>query len=257
MTELGKVSARVRGMATVGAMSSAVGDQPTPSRNVGTQTLARGLRALEIVAAAQGGAGIQEVADELGVHRTVAYRLLSTLADFRLVSRGADGRFRPGAGLAALAQGSVTSLRELATPYLRELAEDLESTISLLVAEGDEAIAIAVVEPANARYHLSFREGSRHPLDRGSAGIALQSASPPRSGEATEVRKARKEGHASTHGQVEPGAYGVAAPLRLRPGTPPACVNVITYRRDIAERAAGAVVEAARRIDTALDGGQP
>lgn len=239
-------------MATVGAMSSAADGSPTSSRQVGTQTLARGLRALELVAQAPDGVAIQDVADALGVHRTVAYRLLSTLGDFRLVTRGADGRFRPGAGLAALAQGSVSSLRELATPFLRELADELESTVSLLVAEGDEAIAIAVLEPANARYHLSFREGSRHPLDRGSAGIALQSVAPPRPGESEEVARARRDGHASTYGQVEPGAYGVAVPLRPRPGTPAACVNVITYRADVAERAAEPVMQAVRRIDDAL-----
>lgn len=239
-------------MATVGGMTSAADDSPSSSRHVGTQTLARGLRALELVAQAPDGLAIQDVANELGVHRTVAYRLLSTLVDFRLVGRGADGRFRQGAGLAALAQGSASSLRELATPYLRQLADDLESTVSLLVAEGGEAIAIAVVEPANARYHLSFREGSRHPLDRGSAGIALRSAARPGPGESEAVARARQEGHASTYGEVEPGAYGVAVPLRPRAGTPAACVNVITYRADVAERAAGPVMEAVRRIDEAL-----
>lgn len=239
-------------MTTVGPMSNAADDAATPSRNVGTQTLARGLRALELVAGAAEGAAIQDVATALGVHRTVAYRLLSTLGDFRLVTRGADGRFRPGAGLAALAQGSVMSLREIAAPYLRDLAAELESTVSLLVAEGDEAIAIAVVEPANARYHLSFREGSRHPLDRGSAGIALQSAGRPQPRESKAVTQARQDGHASTYGEVEPGAYGVAVPLRSRPGTPAACINVITYRADVAERAAGPVTKAARRIDDAL-----
>lgn len=239
-------------MATVDAMTSAADASPPRGRQVGTQTLARGLRALELVAQAAEGMAITEVAAELDVHRTVAYRLLSTLEEFRLVTRGGDGRYRTGAGLAALAQGGFSSLREVATPYLRDLAQELESTVSLLVAEGDEAIALAVVEPANARYHLSFREGSRHPLDRGSAGIALQAALPPRSGEPKTVAEARRDGHASTHGQVEPGAYGIAAPLRPRPGLPPACVNVITYREDVAARAVDPLQAAVRRIDAAL-----
>lgn len=233
-------------------MSSTTDPSATPSRNVGTQTLARGLRALEIVAQARDGASIQEVADQLEVHRTIAYRLLSTLADFRLVTKSADGRFRSGAGLVALGQGALTSLRDVAAPYLRELAADLQSTVSLLVAEGDMAIAIAVVEPANSSYHLAFREGSHHPLDRGSAGIALQLLTPARPKESAEVKRARKLGVASTYGQVEPGAYGVAVPLRPLAGLPPACVNVITYRRDVADRAADPVREAVRRIDAAL-----
>lgn len=241
-------------MTTVDRMSSAAEEPTTRSRNVGTQTLARGLRALELVATSTDGASIQGVADALGVHRTVAYRLLSTLGDFRLVTRGQDGRFRPGAGLTALAQGTLTSLREVASPLLRTLANELESTVSLLVEEGDEAVAIAVVEPDNARYHLSFREGSRHPLDRGSAGIALQMLAPPRPGEAKDVSRARELGFASTHGQVEPGAYGVAVPLRAQPGLPAACVNVITYRVDVAERAIEPVRRTVALIDEALSG---
>lgn len=239
-------------MTTVGRMSSAGEEPGTRSRNVGTQTLARGLRALELVATSREGAGIQDIADALGVHRTVAYRLLSTLGDFGLVTRGSDGRFRPGAGLTALAQGAVSSLREVATPLLRALANELESTVSLLVEEGQEAVAIAVVEPDNAAYHLSFREGSRHPLDRGSAGIALQMLAAPQPGEPAEVARARELGYAGTHGQVEPGAYGVAVPLRPQAGLPAACVNVITYRVDVAERAVEPVRRTVGRIDQAL-----
>ncbi|MFE6646138.1 IclR family transcriptional regulator [Nocardioides sp. NPDC057772] len=236
-------------------MSSAAEEPPTRSRNVGTQTLARGLRALELVATSTDGVSIQNVAAALGVHRTVAYRLLSTLSDFRLVTRGPDGRFLPGAGLTALSQGTLTSLREVASPLLRTLANELGSTVSLLVAEGEEAVAIAVVEPVNARYHVSFREGSRHPLDRGSAGIALQTLSPPRPTDPTDVSRARELGFASTHGQVEPGAYGIAVPLPARSGMPAACVNVITYRADVAERALGPVRQTVAHIAEALGAG--
>src|SRR5688572_230208 len=82
------------------------------SRNVGSQTLARGLRALEFVASAQEGLTVQDVADRLEVHRTIAHRLLATLAEHRLVNRGPDGRFRAGVGLMALAQGVQGTLRE-------------------------------------------------------------------------------------------------------------------------------------------------
>src|SRR4051794_8719841 len=42
----------------------------------GSQTLARGLSALELICGSGGGLTIQEVAEQLGVHRTVASRLL-------------------------------------------------------------------------------------------------------------------------------------------------------------------------------------
>ena len=124
---------------------------PAPSKNAGSQTLDRGLRALEMVAAAPGGMTMQDVADRLEVHRTIAHRLLATLADHHLVARGPDNRFRAGGGLAALAGGLQSTLRDTALPIMRELAEELESTVALLVREGDEVVAIAVAAPTKAR----------------------------------------------------------------------------------------------------------
>lgn len=82
-------------------MTQAPIDSPV-SAAPGSQTLARGLQALQLVAEAKGGLTIQHVADHIGVHRTIAYRLLSTLASYRLVAKAEDGRFRAAAGLAAL-----------------------------------------------------------------------------------------------------------------------------------------------------------
>jgi DNA-binding IclR family transcriptional regulator len=165
-----------------------------PSKNVGSQTLDRGIRALVMVAAAPGGMTIQEVADRLAVHRTIAHRLLGTLADHHLISRGPDNRFRAGGGLIGLASGLQSTLRDTAMPIMRELAEELESTVVLLVREGEEVVGIATAAPTKGAYHLAFRTGSRHPLGRGSAGICLLSALPPRPGERPEVTRARTQG---------------------------------------------------------------
>ena len=77
---------------------------PAPPKNTGSQTLDRGIRALEMVAATPGGMTMQEVADRLEVHRTIAHRLLATLADHHLIARGPDNRFRAGGGLIAIGQ---------------------------------------------------------------------------------------------------------------------------------------------------------
>ncbi|MEU5098720.1 helix-turn-helix domain-containing protein [Streptomyces sp. NPDC020996] len=216
-------------------------------RATGTQTLARGLRALQLVSTAGDGLSIQEVAQELDVHRSIASRLLSTLADFHLVTRGGDGRYRTGTGLAALAVGIHATLRATAEPVLHELAAGLGATISLLVIEGSQAVALAVVEPPGASYRLSFKTGSRHPLGRGSAGVALLAAQSPSPGEAANVTEARERGFAATFGEVEPGAYGVAVPIAVD-GLPAACLNLITSRAEIAEGAAPTLMTAAERL---------
>lgn len=227
--------------------------EAAPSKNVGSQTLARGLRALELVAAAPGGLTVQDVADRVGVHRTIAHRLLGTLAEYRLVARGPDGRFRAGGGLTPLAQAVQGALREIATPIMRELAEELESTIALLVREGEEVVAVTVVTPTTALYHLAFRTGSRHPLGRGSAGICLLAALPARPGEREAVTRARAQGFAVSKGEVEPGAHGLAVLLH-QPGepSPVACINLITYRDDVMARAVPSMLAGAARIDALL-----
>jgi len=223
-----------------------------PARTTGSQTLDRGLRALELVAASATGLTVQDVADRLGVHRTIAHRLLATLSEHRLVARTPDGRFHAGGGLTALAQGVQSALRATAVPVMRELADELESTVALLVREGEEAVAVAVVTPTMATYHLAFRTGSRHPLGRGSAGICLLAGLPPRPDEREEITRARSQGFAVSKGEVEPNAYGLAVLLH-QPGLPPsACLNLITYRDDVMARAVPPMLEGAARIDAAL-----
>lgn len=53
---------------------------------------------------------------------------------------------------------------------MRKLANALAGTNATFVGEEDDAVAVAIIEPANARCWVSFRQGGRHPIDRGSAG---------------------------------------------------------------------------------------
>ena len=58
---------------------------------VHSQTLSRGMRMLEILADAPGSLSIADLAAALGVHRSIAYRILRTLEDHRMVVRDASG----------------------------------------------------------------------------------------------------------------------------------------------------------------------
>jgi DNA-binding IclR family transcriptional regulator len=218
----------------------------------GSQTLARGLTALQLVADSAGGLTVQEVADRVGVHRTIAYRLLSTLAQFRLVAKGEDGRYRPASGLAVLGASFDHNVRQLSLPTLRALADELGTTVSLLVAEGDQQVAIAVIVPTHVAYQLSFHEGSRYPLDRGAAGIALLACMPPRPGERELVSRARERGWVTTYGEIEPNTYGLAVGVRRPVPSPPTCINLISHREDVVMRGKDAVVKAAKQLSELL-----
>lgn len=223
-----------------------------PSAAPGSQTLARGLSALQAIADAPAGLSVQQVADHLGAHRTIAYRLLATLSQFRYVAKGEDGRYRPAAALAVLGSSFDNNVRQLSIPTLRALADELGTTVSLLVAEGDQQVAIAVIVPTQVYYQLSFHEGSRHPLDRGAAGVALLASMPPRPGERDLVRQTREQGWVITHGEIEPNTYGLAVPVRRRPPSPPTCINLISHREDVVLGGRDAVVRAARELSAIL-----
>ena len=214
----------------------------------GSQTLARGLTALQMVADSPSGLTVQQLADRLGVHRTIAHRLLSTLAQFRLVAKGEDGRYRPAAGLAVLGASFDRNVRQLGLPTLRALADDLGTTVSLLVAEGDQQVAIAVIVPSHVAYQLAFHEGSRYPLNRGAAGIALLASMPPRPGERELVSRARERGWVTTYGEIEPNTYGLAVPVHRRAPSPPTCINLISHREDVVMRGKDAVLKAAKQL---------
>lgn len=167
-----------------------------------SQTLDRGLIVLEVLAATPNGLTITALAARVGVNRTVVYRLVATLELHGLARRDSAGLVHVGLGVLALARGLQPVLRERAAPVLRGLSEQLGMTAHLTVADGGEALAIAVVEPTWTDFHVGYRVGARHPLGQGAAGRAILLG-----------RSADPDGYSVTAGELQPGARGVAAPV--------------------------------------------
>jgi len=203
------------------------------------QTLDRGLRLLTLVADAPSGLTITEAADRLGVGRAVVYRLAGTLADHGMIRRDRAGRLRLGPGVLHLARRAQPLVADAALPALRRLAEELGATAHLTVADGGEALAIAVVEPSWTQFHVAYRTGSRHAIDRGAAGRAIMAG---RRGEA---------GYLTSAGELQPGAYGAAAPVLGVDGLE-ASVGVVSLGPLDLPRVGPRVISAATDIATAL-----
>jgi DNA-binding IclR family transcriptional regulator len=172
-----------------------------PTRPETAQTLDRGLRLLHLVADATGGVSVTEAAQRLGVGRAVIYRLVGTLVGHGLVRRDRAGRLRLGAGILHLVRRAQPVGADAARPARRQLAVVVGATAHLTVAEGGEAVALLVVEPPWTQMHVAYRTGSRHPLERGAAGRAIVAG---RSGDT---------GVVDSVGELQAGAYGVAAPV--------------------------------------------
>lgn len=205
-----------------------------------SQSLERGLALLRLLAEAPTPMTVTELADALRTHRPVVYRLITALAAQGMVNRDPDGRWRLGLGVLHLAQRIHPLLREVAVGPLRRLAEDIGATAHLTVADGGEALAVAVIEPSWTDYHVAYRIGSRHPLERGAAGLAILAVDSPNS-----------RGYVATSGQLQPGAHGIAAPV-LGVGVLRASVGVITLGQLTVDEVGPRVVVAADEIRAAL-----
>lgn len=204
-----------------------------------SQTLDRGLRILDLLAVAPGGRSVAELAADLGVGRTVVYRLLTTLEAHQLVRRHPSGRVGLGIGALRLASRVVPLLRDAAMPALRRLAEDVGATAHLTVADGGEALAVAVVEPSWTDFHVAYRVGSRHPVHQGAAGHALVRS------------RAGETGFVVSRGELQPGATGIAAAVLGVPEVQ-ASVGVVALG-DLDTATVGPRVElAAREVAAAL-----
>ena len=158
-----------------------------------------------------------------------------------MVRRDTRGRLFVGLGVLHLASAVQPLLRDLAVPVLRSLAEAIGCTAHLTVADGDEALALAVVEPTWTDFHVAYRIGSRHPLSTGAAGKAI--------GLLSEENSAA---YAVTSGELQSGAHGLAAPVRGLEGLR-ASVGIVTLdgaidEKLVAPRVLAAAKEVAERL---------
>ena len=204
----------------------------------GSLTLDRGLALLQAVADAGGEAAtISELAVAIGASRAAVYRLLVPLSERGLVWRDGN-KVRLGVGLLRLADQVLPQLRQAAHPMLRELAEKVGATAHLSVAQGSQAQAVAVVEPSWTNFHVAYRVGSTHALTAGAAGKAMS-------------MRSSEQGWVSTAGELQAGAFGVAAPVRGVPGLR-ASVGVVSLETLDPETVGPQVVAAAAALTAVL-----
>ncbi|MBC7633796.1 fumarylacetoacetate hydrolase family protein [Aeromicrobium sp.] len=138
------------------------------------QTLDRGLEAIEIISRRTGGISPAELADQLGVHRAGAYRILATLQNRRLATKGHDGLYRLGTGALVVAGRFMNQYRTAAQPVVQELADRSSCTAFVAIADQAESVAIAVAEPSvRGSIGISYQAGARHLLERGADGLAI------------------------------------------------------------------------------------
>ena len=171
-----------------------------------SQTLARGLRVLEVLSDAPDGLTVTELAAALDVSRTVIYRLVVTLEQHAFIRRSTDGRCRLGLAVLTLGRQVQPLVRDAAMPVLRRLADSVLATAHLSVVDGNELLVVAIAEPSKSDVHVALRAGTRTPLEFGAAGRAILAAR-------TAAGRPLDPPWVLSTGEPHAGAYGLASPL--------------------------------------------
>src|SRR6188472_3340795 len=142
----------------------------------GVQSVDRALGILEVLART-GESGVTEIAGELDVHKSTAFRLVATLEAHRLVEQTTDrGRYRLGVGVLRLA-GATTARLDLvqeARPVCRQLAADTGETVNIAVLSESSALYLDQVAGSSALQSHNW-VGQHIPLHATSNGKVLLS----------------------------------------------------------------------------------
>lgn len=214
----------------------------------GVQSVDRAISVLEILAQ-RGEAGVSEVAGEIDVHKSTAFRLLGALEARGLVEQARErGKYRLGFGILRLA-GAVTDRIDI-TQQSREicerLAEELGETVNIAVLESHYAINLYQVRGRSAVAAHNW-VGQLTPLHATSSGKVLLAHLPPerRSGLIAQaglkrltprtvtspeelendLARTRECGYATTVEEYEVGLNAMAAPIRTGDGGPVAALT--------------------------------
>ncbi len=217
------------------------------TRTAGVQSVDRALEILNVLARV-GDAGITEIAGELGVHKSTAFRLVATLEQHRLVEQSGDrGKYRLGVGVLRLA-GATTARLDLvqeARPLTRQLALDTGETINIAVLSESSALYLdqvagsSALQPhnwvgqhiplhatSNGKVLLSGLDQQRLDQVLGSLSTYTSHTITRKAALRDELAKVREQGYALAIDELEVGLTAVAAPIRNNHGDVIASMSV-------------------------------
>ncbi|MFG1702390.1 IclR family transcriptional regulator [Nonomuraea sp. M3C6] len=210
------------------------------SNTTTVQSVDRAIAILEILAR-EGATRVTDLAVELDVHKSTAFRLLAALEQGGLVEQSGDrGRYRLGFGVVRLA-GAATAQLDLSResrPVCLRLAQAVGETVNIAVPQDGDTVNISQVRgPAAISGHNWV--GQRTPSHATSSGKVLLAFGALRlpaglerytprtitSEAGLELGEIRERGWAATVEELEVGLNAVAAPIRGSDGSVVAAVS--------------------------------
>ncbi len=115
---------------------------------------------------------LTEIADRLGMHKSIASRVVTSLCDWRMLERDPVTK-RIRLGMAAWQLGmqvaSQNALYREASPILGELTENTRHSAYVAILDRDEMLVVATVQSPEA-LRVTLHIGDRRPLHATAAG---------------------------------------------------------------------------------------
>src|SRR5438093_174230 len=149
--------------------------KPTPYR--GTQAVQRAMRLLKAIASSSGAREprLVDLASDLGLNKTTAFRLLSALESAELIERTPEGdAYRLGPELLRLGSQALgqSGLRAAGSAILHTLAQKTRETITLEVLVGEKVLILDEVVGSHVLAAMPSL-GTRWPAHATSTGKVL------------------------------------------------------------------------------------
>jgi len=211
------------------------------------QSVDRAVSIMEMLART-GESGVTEIAVELGVHKSTAFRLVVALERRGLVEQTEDrGKYRLGMGLLRLAGATTARLDVVqeARPICRKLASDSGETVNIAVLSENSALYLDQFAGTSALQPHNW-VGQHIPLHATANGKVLLSGLsdeeltrtlrtlPAYTGTTitskralrAELERVREQGYAVAVDELEIGLTALAAPIRNAHGDAIASVSV-------------------------------
>lgn len=214
------------------------------------QSVSRACRLLQILRDANRDMALHELAAELGVHSSTAYRLLASLQDAGFVTRDAlTSRYRLGLEPVTMSGVVLAQMEVLrvADPELRRLAHATNETVNLGIRYGKELLNIEQIASPD-KFRSFGWQGQRVALHIGCAARSLLAHlsddevesymahlqehwnDPSPSNLWQEIRSIRRSGYAINRGEIDSEIFAVGAPVLGKDAEPLAAVSIVGYR---------------------------
>ncbi len=222
--------------------------------------------------------GVTEIAEKVGLHKSTAFGIISTLVHCGFLQQDpASGKYSVGVELFRLGQLYDRDFGRLIRPFLDALVSEFQETANYVVHDGLDIIYIEKIESPHSM-RISTARGQQLPMYCTGAGKAILANLPRREREdilkrtvyrpvtdrtitrkedlEKELVEIRRNGFAVDNGEAEFGLFCIAAPVLDHDGYPLGAVSVsgpvIRMTEPVQEQISRRVIEYSEKISSQL-----